>query len=43
MDFEKSMELNTLIGLLEEQEWALDCVPGGQMTHTAKKVYYNID
>lgn len=31
------------IGLLEEQEWALDCVPGGQMTHTAKKVYYNID
>ena len=31
------------IGLLEEQEWTLDCVPGGQMTHTAKKVYYNID
>lgn len=24
-------------------QWALDCVPGGQMTHTAKKVYYNID
>lgn len=31
------------LGILEEQEWALDCVPGGQMTHTAKKVYYNID
>lgn len=31
------------IGLLEEQEWTLDCVPGGQMTHTAKKVFYSID
>lgn len=31
------------IGLLEEQDWALSCVPGGQMTHTAKKVYYSVD
>lgn len=31
------------IGLLEEQDWTLSCVPGGQMTHTAKKVYYSID
>lgn len=31
------------IGLLEEQDWALSCVPGGQMMHTAKKVYYSVD
>lgn len=31
------------IGLLEEQDWSLECVPGGQMSHTAKKVYYSID
>ena len=28
------------IGLMEEQDWTLECVPGGQMSHTAKKVYY---
>lgn len=31
------------IGLLEEQDWTLSCVPGGQMIHTAKKVYYSVD
>lgn len=31
------------IGLLEEQDWAIACVPGGRMTHTGKKVYYNYD
>ena len=28
------------IGLMEEQDWTLECKPGGQMTHTAKRVYY---
>ena len=31
------------IGLLEEQDWTLNCIPGGQMAHTAKKVYYSVD
>lgn len=30
-------------GMLEEQDWTLACVPGGKMTHTARRVYYNID
>ena len=30
-------------GVLEEQDWTLACVPGGKMTHTARRVYYNID
>ncbi|WP_302200348.1 hypothetical protein [uncultured Gemmiger sp.] len=31
------------IGLMEEQDWSLSCIPGGQMTHTAKKVYFSVD
>lgn len=28
------------VGLLQEQDWSLACVPGGAMTHTGKRVYY---
>lgn len=28
------------IGLVEEQDWKIECKPGGLMTHTGKKVFY---
>lgn len=28
-------------GLLEEQDWTIQCDPAGMMTHTAKEVFYN--
>ena len=31
------------VGLLEEQDWSLECAPGGTMTHTGRRVYYNLD
>lgn len=30
-------------GLLQEQDWSIECAPGGQMQHTGKKVYYAVD
>lgn len=30
-------------GLMQEQSWSINCVPGGSMTHVGKKVFYNID
>lgn len=31
------------IGMLEEQDWSIECVSGGQMKHTGKKVFYSND
>lgn len=31
------------IGLLEEQDWSIECVPGGRMKHTGKRVFYRLD
>lgn len=30
------------IGLLEEQDWSIECTPAGLMTHTAREVFYNV-